>query len=317
MRDRSRSRSSLSSGTEIDSGEDQPSSDGQRADDGSGSGGEGGSGGAGASGVGKPSSDGEGGSGGGAESGGGGSDGGQPSSDDEGGSGIGHPSSDSESASGGDGGFDTSLSDTCSDGDCESGGARNNDRLQHTALAADRYDVPSRTAAALINAFQQDIGRVTPEDTTFVLAPMKLWRARKRVRAETAQEAASAASAAPIRGLYFDGRKDKTAVSSSASTREEHVVVLKEPGAEYLGHVTPKSGRAADVFTELYAVAQQFGADIRVLGCDGTAVNTGVRGGICRLFETFSGSAVHWFICQLHANELNLRSVFQVGMNCN
>ena len=41
-------------------------------------------------------------------------------------------------------------------------------------------------------------------------------------RAEAAREAAAAATAraTPIQGLYFDGRKDKTAVSSSTSVRE-------------------------------------------------------------------------------------------------
>ncbi|XP_043238696.1 uncharacterized protein LOC122390101 [Amphibalanus amphitrite] len=45
------------------------------------------------------------------------------------------------------------------------------------------------------------------------------------------------------------------------------------------------------------------------MGCDGTAVNTGTTGGVCRLFELVTGSPVHWFICQLHGNELNLRSL--------
>ena len=190
-------------------------------------------------------------------------------------------------------------------------GEINTDRLDFTALCADRYRFSSRGAAALINDFQRDIGRVTQDNTTHVLAPMKLWRARSRVRADAAQEAASVASAAGIRGLYFDGRKDKTAVSASTNIREEHVVVLSEPGSEYLGHFSPQSGRAADLFRELHAVALQFGADVKVLGCDGTAVNTGTRGGVCRLFELFTGQSVHWFICQLHANELNLRGLFQ------
>ena len=166
----------------------------------------------------------------------------------------------------------------------------------------------SRVAAALLNSFQQDIGRVTRDDTTFVVAPMKLWRARNRARAQAAQEAATVTN---IQGIYFDERIDRTTVSASVCIREEHVVVLSEPGAEYLTHFTPQSGRAVDLFRDLHAVAAQYEADVRVLGCDGTAVNTGTRGGVCRLFEMFIGRPVHWFICQLHANELNLRSVFQ------
>ena len=54
----------------------------------------------------------------------------------------------------------------------------------------------------------------------------------------------------------------------------------------------------------------QFGGNVKVLGCDGTAVNTGANGGVCRLFEIVTQSAVHWFVCQLHSNELNLRHLF-------
>ena len=74
-------------------------------------------------------------------------------------------------------------------------------------------------------------------------------------------------------------------------------------------HFTPQSGKAIDLLNELYLISVQFGGCVKVLGCDGTAVNTGTTGGVCRLFEIVSGSSVHWFICQLHANELNLRHV--------
>ena len=65
------------------------------------------------------------------------------------------------------------------------------------------------------------------------------------------------------------------------------------------------------MFHELYSISLMFGGEVKVLGCDGTAVNTGVNGGVCRLFELISGKAVPWFVCQLHSNELNLRHVLQ------
>ena len=52
------------------------------------------------------------------------------------------------------------------------------------------------------------------------------------------------------------------------------------------------------------------GSKIKVLGCDGTAMNTVACGGACRLFELASETPVHWFVCQIHANELNLGHVF-------
>lgn len=46
---------------------------------------------------------------------------------------------------------------------------------------------------------------------------------------------------------------------------------------------------------------------ISVVGCDGTAVNTGPKGGIVRLLEVELKKPLQWFICQIHANELPLR----------
>ena len=55
--------------------------------------------------------------------------------------------------------------------------SHNSDGLQNPALAADSFGVSPRVAAALINAFQQDIGRVTPDDTTLCwpLGPFKFY----------------------------------------------------------------------------------------------------------------------------------------------
>lgn len=43
------------------------------------------------------------------------------------------------------------------------------------------------------------------------------------------------------------------------------------------------------------------------MGCDGTAVNTGHRGGVIRLLEEKLEKPLHWFVCLLHANEPPLR----------
>ena len=47
--------------------------------------------------------------------------------------------------------------------------------------------------------------------------------------------------------------------------------------------------------------------EVKVLGADSTSTNTGVNGGIIRLFEDERGMKVHWAICLLHTNELPLR----------
>ena len=50
---------------------------------------------------------------------------------------------------------------------------------------------------------------------------------------------------------------------------------------------------------------------IITIGCDGTAVNTGEKGGAIRMIELRLNKAVHRFICQLHANNLPLCYLFQ------
>ena len=52
-------------------------------------------------------------------------------------------------------------------------------------------------------------------------------------------------------------------------------------------------------------------SNVTATGCDGTAVNTGQKGGIIRLLEEKMNSPVHWFICLLHTNEVPLRHLIE------
>ena len=52
-----------------------------------------------------------------------------------------------------------------------------------------------------------------------------------------------------LEGLYFDGRKDTALVIDKnkgknvrKSIKEEHIVLVQEPGSKYLGHVVPTFG---------------------------------------------------------------------------
>ncbi|GBN95724.1 hypothetical protein AVEN_81446-1, partial [Araneus ventricosus] len=45
---------------------------------------------------------------------------------------------------------------------------------------------------------------------------------------------------------------------------------------------------------------------LKVIGCDGTNVNTGLKGGIIRLMELDLNRPLQWCICLLHTNELPL-----------
>ena len=120
-----------------------------------------------------------------------------------------------------------------------------------------------------------------------------------------------------MHSLFFDGRKDHTIINIQKGSKwyrqkvlQEHISLIEEPGSKYLGHVTPASGTAEDVkqslmnfLHERYESLDKFVA----IGCDGTNVNTGRKGGIIALMEQELQKPLQWLICQLHANELPLR----------
>ena len=95
---------------------------------------------------------------------------------------------------------------------------------------------------------------------------------------------------------------------------EEHITLLSEPESNYLGHVSVSQGTSECITKAIWDFFEDkdcFTDSIQAIGCDGTAVNTGTKGGIIRLLETKLGRPLHWFICQLHANELPLRHLIK------
>ena len=94
------------------------------------------------------------------------------------------------------------------------------------------------------------------------------------------------------RGLFFDGRKDKTIVREKKGTKlytkvvsEEHVSLIGEPNSRFLGHVTPKSGTEKDIADSILQFLEDREHNKQLLnftaiGCDGTIVNTGHNNGV-------------------------------------
>lgn len=116
--------------------------------------------------------------------------------------------------------------------------------------------------------------------------------------------------------LAFDGRKDKTLVrenSIQSFTREEHIVVLSQPGSRYVDHFTPISGKAIDIAKQLLRIVEAIESvnTLDVIGANGTAVNTGCVNGAIRLLELHLKRPLQRAICQLHLNELPFRHIFK------
>lgn len=191
-------------------------------------------------------------------------------------------------------------------------------KLRNTAVACDRFRVKNRSATGLATALLKDIGLVTPNDSRFAINKNKIWRSRVNTRQKLSDIKVDA-----INALYFDGRKDKTLVQRKSneiihhkSIVEEHITLLQEPGSQYIGHTTPKSGKSihlAESICEFFrsnsgTIAQ---TTFNAVGCDGTNANVGHKGGVIRRLELTVNRTLQYIICQLHGNELPLRHLFR------
>lgn len=183
----------------------------------------------------------------------------------------------------------------------------------------DRHGISDRSAAALASAVLQDVGIITPDNLSKVIDRSKVRRARQRNRSNLLKIDKPAAE--HLQGLYFDGRKDQTMVQVKKgdkfyrqTTVEEHVALVQQPEGNYIGHIVPASGTAQNITTSIVQFLAKIGIDtdsLEAVGCDGTAVNTGAKGGVIRLLEKKLNRPLQWFVCMFHGNELTLRHLFK------
>jgi len=201
-------------------------------------------------------------------------------------------------------------------------GNRNTLPLPTVAKICDRYGLSMRSTAAVASAILADVGLVSTEDLTLVIDKNKIHRAVSKTRTEASKGIGDIV----VKSIYFDGRKDKTLINEKIGDRyhrkevlEEHISILAEPGSIYLGHTTPSNGTAKETFTSLKTLLECQGWNLDsviCIGCDGTATNTGWKGGVIQYFEEYLERPLQWCICMLHANELPLRHLFLTLDGC-
>ena len=80
--------------------------------------------------------------------------------------------------------------------------------LERTSEVCDRFQVSDRAGAAIATSVLSDLGYVTSEDRSEIIDKSKLRREKQKQRTALQREG----DIQEIRGLYFDGRKDKTLV---------------------------------------------------------------------------------------------------------
>ena len=190
-----------------------------------------------------------------------------------------------------------------------------NKRLTSLAYACDRTGVSDRAAAIIASSVLHDVASTSGASSSRIVDRSKVRRERKRIRKSLQEEKDSENK---LISIYFDGRKDNTLIQEKTGNKiyrktikEEHITLVREPGSQYLGHIAVNRG-SAKAISDGISQALQVNNHIQdnsiiAVGCDGTAVNTGPKGGAIRLLELNLDKPLHWFVCQLHANELPLR----------
>lgn len=191
--------------------------------------------------------------------------------------------------------------------------------LSKTSSAAFRTGVSDRHVALIATAALQDAGIVSKESPDSIVDRSKIRREKTKHSSEIQKD--QDVSDHPVRGLFFDGRKDTTFVQEKKGgtyhrreIQEEHITIVEEPGSAYLGHVTPSSGCGVHISTAIIDFLEKNKADLSktvAAGCDGTPINTGKFNGSLACIERRLGREVQWLVCLLHANELPLRHLFK------
>jgi len=102
----------------------------------------------------------------------------------------------------------------------------------------------------------EDINIISKGDQSKVIDKNKIQRERKKNRLK--MQHLDHENIQILEGLYFDGRKDTTFVIDTKkgknirkTIKEEHVVLVQEPGSKYLGHVETASGHGYSIKTSI------------------------------------------------------------------
>lgn len=185
------------------------------------------------------------------------------------------------------------------------------------AMMCDRFGVSDRVAACLATALFKDIGFKDENGEVIIMDKCKVAREKKKNRDSVREKQTSGSS---LLAFAFDGRKDESLKMENINNKlhprmvkESHIVVVREPKTELLGHLILDAEDAGTKQMQLYDFfVEKNLALTNLVGicCDGEATNTGTGTGILRRFEVMLDKPLHWFVCLLHFNELPFRHLF-------
>ncbi|GBN12262.1 hypothetical protein AVEN_126191-1 [Araneus ventricosus] len=187
--------------------------------------------------------------------------------------------------------------------------------LPSTAVVGDRCGVSDYAVAAIASSFLHDVGLTTSNNSDLVVDEKKLRREKAKIRFQASSEA----QALPLKGLYFDGRKDSALIEERVDTKrykrkakEERLCLIEELGSRYITHLSPSFGTAKQISATIIGYFKGITRDLSQLlaiGCDGTSVNIGWKSGVIRCLELKLGKPLQLVICLLHLNTYSEASI--------
>lgn len=186
------------------------------------------------------------------------------------------------------------------------------------AMMCDRFGISNRVASVLATNLFEDINYKDAKGNLVIMDKSKVAREKLKVREATLRKRNEPST---IIAFSFDGRKDESLSRElieeryhTSIVKEPHLVVLSEPNSKFIGFVNlGNTETAVHKFEKLneFFTAKGLSLDQLIGICsDGEPANTGVEGGVIRLFEKHMNRPLHWFICLLHFNELPFRHLF-------
>ena len=140
---------------------------------------------------------------------------------------------------------------------------------------------------------------ISKENQKNIIDKNKLKRQMIKYQEELREQEMKELKADPPEGIYFDGKKDDTltlekddrGVWKVVQYNEEHYTLGIEPGAKYLGHLEPDSGKAVDIADSImnYLKENEIDGGWKIVGSDSTSCITGNVGGAICLLEKALG----------------------------
>lgn len=190
--------------------------------------------------------------------------------------------------------------------------------LTNIATECDRYGYSDRGASAFVTAVLRDYNVRDSFGQPIIVDRNKIRRERQKLREEKIKQRKDPTV---VKAFSFDSKKDQTfapilkdGISHPRNIKETHIVILQQPGSEYIGHVvSPEGSNAEDkanILLEFFNSRNIALNNLIGVSCDGEVTNTGHLHGIIRNIELRLKQPLHWFICLIHFNELPFRHLF-------